>query len=129
MNAKDIMTKDIITVSPTMSVKTLAMTLIKNQISGAPVAAKDGKIIGIVSEADLVAKKGKNVRSIMSQKVISVSETTPVEQIAQLMTAHAVKRLPVMNGESMVGIVSRADIVSAIAQGHHVAIQTPIYDL
>ena len=129
MNAKDIMTKDIITVSPTMSVKTLAMTLIKNQISGAPVAGKNGKIIGVVSEADIVAKKGKDVRSIMSKKVISVSESTPVEQIAQLMTAHSIKRLPVMNGESMVGIVSRADIVSAIAQGHHVAIHTPIYDL
>ncbi len=129
MNAKDIMTKDIITVSPTMSIKTLAMTLIKNQISGAPVATKDGKIVGVVSEADIVAKKGKDVRSIMSKKVISVSESTPVEEIAQLMTAHAIKRLPVMNGESMVGIVSRADIVSAIAQGHHVAIHTPIYDL
>jgi len=129
MTAKDIMTKDIITVSPTMSVKTLAMTLIKNQISGAPVAGKDGKIIGVVSEADIVAKKGKDVRSIMSKKVISVAESTPVEQIAQLMTTHAIKRLPVMNGASIVGIVSRADIVSAIAQGHHVAVHTPIYDL
>ena len=129
MNAKDIMTKDIITVSPTMSVKTLAMTLIKNQISGAPVAGKDGKIVGVVSEADIVAKRGKDVRSIMSKKVIRVTENTPVEQIAQLMTTHAIKRLPVMNGESIVGIVSRADIVSAIAQGHHVAVHTPIYDL
>jgi CBS domain-containing protein len=129
MNAKDIMTRDIITVSPTMKVKDLAMTLIKNQVSGAPVAGKDGKIIGVVSEADIVAKKGKDVRSIMSKKVISVSESTSVEQIAQLMTTHAIKRLPVMNGESIVGIVSRADIVSAIAQGHHVAIHTPIYDL
>ena len=129
MNAKDIMTKDIITVSPTMSVKALAMTLIKNQISGAPVARKDGKIVGVVSEADIVAKKGKDVRSIMSKKVIRVAENTPVEQIAQLMTTHAIKRLPVMNGESIVGIVSRADIVSAIAQGHHVAVHTPIYDL
>lgn len=129
MNAKDIMTKDIITVSPTMSVKALAMALIKNQISGAPVAGKDGKIVGVVSEADIVAKKGKDVRSIMSKKVISVAENTPVEQIAQLMTTHAIKRLPVMNGESIVGIVSRADIVSAIAQGHHVAVHTPIYDL
>ena len=129
MNAKDIMTKDIITVSPTMSVKTLAMTLIKNQISGAPVAGRDGKIVGVVSEADIVAKKGKDVKAIMSKKVISVSESTPVEQIAQLMTTHAIKRLPVMNGESIVGIVSRADIVSAIAQGHHVAVHTPIYDL
>jgi CBS domain-containing protein len=129
MNAKDIMTKDIITVSPTMSVKTLAVTLIKNQISGAPVAGKDGKIVGVVSEADIVAKKGKDVRSIMSKKVISVAENTPVEQIAQLMTTHAIKRLPVMSGASIVGIVSRADIVSAIAQGHHVAVHTPIYDL
>jgi len=129
MYAKDIMTRDIITVSPTMSVKTLAMTLIKNQISGAPVADKGGKIIGVVSEADILAKKGKQVKNIMSKKVISVDETTPVEQIAQLMATHAIKRLPVMNGDSIVGIVSRADIVSAIAQGEHVAVHTPIYDL
>jgi len=129
MNAKDIMTRDIITVSPTMTVKNLAMMLIKNQISGAPVAGKDGKIIGVVSEADILAKKGKQVKNIMSKKVISIEETTPVEQIAQLMTTHAIKRLPVMNGDSLVGIVSRADIISAIAQGEHVAVNTPIYDL
>ena len=62
-----------------MSVKNLAMTLIKNQISGAPVAGKNGKIVGVVSEADIVAKKGKDVKAIMSKKVISVSEETPVE--------------------------------------------------
>ncbi|HSF59219.1 MAG TPA: CBS domain-containing protein [Candidatus Binatia bacterium] len=72
MIAKDIMTRDIITVTPTMTVKNLAMTLIKNQISGAPVSAKDGKIVGVVSEADIVAKKGKDVRAIMSKKIISV---------------------------------------------------------
>jgi CBS domain-containing protein len=129
MNAKDIMTRDIVTVSPTMTVKSLAMTLIKNQISGAPVAGKDGKIIGVVSEADIVAKKGKDVRAIMSKKVISVGADTTVEEIAQLMTTHAIKRLPVMNGGDLIGIVSRADIVSAIALGKHVAIHTPIYDL
>ena len=129
MNAKEIMTRDIITVSPSMKVKDLAMTLIKNQISGAPVANKDGKILGVVSEADIIGKKGKDVRAIMSKKVISVSENATVEEIAQLMTTHAIKRLPVMNGAAIVGIVSRADIVSAIAQGEHVAIHTPIYDL
>jgi len=129
MNAKDIMTRDIVTVSPTMSVRNLAMALIKNQISGAPVAGKNGKILGVVSEADIVSKSGKNVKAIMSKKVISVSEETSVEEIARLMTAHAIKRLPVMKEGAMVGIVSRADIVSAIAQGQHVAIQTPIYDL
>lgn len=129
MQAKDIMTRDIITVSPTMTIKNLAMTLIKNQISGAPVAGKNGKIIGVVSEADIVAKTGKDVKAIMSKKIISVPEDAAVEEIAQLMTTHKIKRVPVMRGENVVGIVSRADIVSAIARGEHVAIHTPIYDL
>jgi CBS domain-containing protein len=129
MNAKNIMTRDIVTVGTTMTVKELAMTLIKNQISGAPVAGKNGKIVGVVSEADIVAKKGKDVKSIMSTKIVSVDEETPVEEIARLMTTHKIKRVPVMRGEEVVGIVSRADIVSAIARGEHVAIHTPVYDL
>jgi CBS domain-containing protein len=129
MFAKDIMTRDVITVSPTATVKNLAMTLIKNQISGAPVAGRNGKIIGVVSEADIVAKKGKDVKTIMSKNIISVTEETAVEDIARLMTTHRIKRLPVMRGQNVVGIVSRADIVSAIALGKHVAIHTPVYDL
>jgi CBS domain-containing protein len=129
MVAKDIMTRDIITVSPATTIKKLAMTLIKNQISGAPVEDKTGKIVGVVSESDIVAKKGKDVKSIMSKKIISVREDTPVEEIARMMTTHHIKRLPVMNGDKVVGIVSRADIVSAIALGKHVALHTPVYDL
>jgi CBS domain-containing protein len=129
MFARDIMTRDIVTVSPTTTVKNLALLLIKNQISGAPVARKDGKIVGVVSQADIVAKTGKVVKSIMSKKVIHVAEDTTVEAIAQLMTTHVVTRLPVMNKNKLVGIVSRADIVGAIARGEHVAVRTPIYDL
>lgn len=129
MFAKDVMTRDIITVSPTTSVRALASLLIKNQISGAPVVDKTGRIVGVVSEADIVAKRGKDVRSIMSKKVIRVSEDTSVEEIAQLMDTHMVKRLPVMNGRNVVGIVSRADIVGAIATGEHIALRTPMYDL
>lgn len=129
MQAKDIMTRDIITVKPGMTTKNLAMMLIKNQISGAPVADKNGKIIGVVSEADLVAKKGKDVKAIMSKNIVSVSEDTPVEEIARLMTTHRIKRVPVMRDGAVVGIVSRADIVSAIARGEHIAIHTPVYDL
>lgn len=129
MQARDIMTRDIITVAPNMTVRNLAQTLIKNQISGAPVAGRNGKILGVVSEADIVAKKGKDVKSIMSKKIISVSEETAVEEIARLMTEQKIKRVPVMRGEEVVGIVSRADIVSAIARGEHVAIHTPVYDL
>lgn len=129
MTAKEIMTRDIISVAPELTVRKLAMTLVKNQISGAPVTGKTGKIVGIVSEADIVAKKGKDVKAIMSKKVISIAEDTPVEEIAQLMTKHKIKRLPVMNGGKVVGIVSRADIVNAIAMGKHVTIPSPVYDL
>ena len=129
MVAKDIMTRDIITVKPKMTVKQLAMLLIKNQISGAPVAAEDGKIIGVVSEADILTKKARQVKGIMSTKVVSVNEETSVEEIARLMTMHKIKRLPVMKGNKIVGIVSRADIVSAIALGKHVALHSPVYDL
>jgi CBS domain-containing protein len=129
MIAKEIMTRDIITVEPTMPVKKLAMTLIKNQISGAPVVGKNGKIVGIVSEMDIVAKKGKDVRAIMSKKVISVAEDTPIEEIAQLMSKNRIQRLPVINRDKIVGIVSRADIVNAIAMGKHVTLASPVYDL
>ena len=111
MIAKDIMTRDLITVAPTMTVKKLAMTLIKNQISGAPVAGKNGK-----------TPDG-------AQALVAFGEETSVEEIAQLMTARKIKRVPVMHGDAIVGIVSRADIVSAIARGEHIAIHTPVYDL
>jgi len=129
MEAKDIMTREVVTVGPSLPVKMLANLLIKNQISGAPVADKKGKIVGVVSETDLIAKKGKQVKTIMSNKVVQITEETPVEEIARLMTAHKIRRLPVMRGKSLVGIVSRADVVGAIARGQHIALQTPTYDL
>jgi CBS domain-containing protein len=129
MVARDIMTRDIITASPELSVKELAMLLIKNQISGVPVADENGKIVGLVSEADIIAKKGKQVQAIMSQQVFTVAEEASVEEIAQLMTRHRIKRVPVMNDGKLVGIVSRADIVNTIAMGENFALHTPVYDL
>jgi tRNA nucleotidyltransferase (CCA-adding enzyme) len=129
MVARDIMTKEVITVKPGASVKELAKLLHKHKISGAPVVDPKGQIVGIVSEADILARKGRQVKSIMSTKVIGITEETPVEEIAAIMTNHKVKRLPVLRGEKIVGVVSRADIVSAIARGKHFALNTPIYDL
>ena len=129
MIAKDIMTRDVITVSPTTTIKNLAKILIQNQISGAPVADKRGKILGVVSKADIVAKRGKQVKAIMSKRVVGITKETPVEEIAALMPTHKVKRLPVMHGEELVGIVSRTDIVGTIALGKHIALHTPPYDL
>lgn len=129
MMASDLMTRDIITVSPNIKVKDLALVFIKNQISGAPVVDKNGKILGIVSEADIVAKRGKDAKALMSKKVISVPLDASVEEIAQLMATHAIKRLPVMDGGKIIGIVSRADIVNAVAMGEHIALHAPVYDL
>ena len=129
MIAKDIMTRDVITVSAATSVKALAKILVQNQISGAPVKDKKGKILGLVSEADIVAKKGKQVKDIMSKTIVGVTDDTPVEEIATIMTTHKIKRVPVMRGEKLVGIVSRSDIVGAVASGKHIALHTPIYDL
>jgi len=123
------MTREVITVRPTMTVKQLAKIFNKNQISGAPVVDKRGNILGIVSEADAVFKKGKQVKAIMSQPAIWVTEETPVERIASLMATHKIKRLLVMRGRKLDGIISRADIVRAIALGQHIALHTPIYDL
>ena len=129
MTAKDIMTRDVVTVSPTLAVKELAKVFLKNRISGAPVVDKKGKIIGVVSGADILAKKGKQVKNIMSRKIIQVREGTAVEEIASLMTHHNIKRVPVMEEGKLLGIVSRADIVRAIAMGKHIALHTPVYDL
>ena len=129
MVAKDIMTKKVITVMPLTTVKNLAKTLSGNNISGVPVVDQKGKVMGIVSEADVVAKSGKQVKGIMSKNVVSVKEETEVEEIARLLAAHRFNRVPVLRQGKLVGIVSRADIIRAIAMGKHIALHTPIYDL
>ncbi len=65
----------------------------------------------------------------MSHHVTSVTEDTPVEEIATVLTANKIKRVLVIRGEKLVGIVSRTDIVRALAMGKHIALHTPIYDL
>lgn len=129
MLAKDIMTRDVITATPRTTVKELARILTKNHISGLPVLDRKGKLLGIVSEADIIAKKGRLARSIMSPHVTSVTEETPVEEIAKVLTVYKIKRVAVSRGETLVGIVSRGDIVRALAMGKHMAMVTPIYDL
>lgn len=129
MLAKDIMTRDVITATPRTTVKELARILTKNHISGLPVLDRKGKLLGIVSEADIIAKKGRLARSIMSPHVTSVTEETPVEEIAKVLTVYKIKRVAVSRGEKLVGIVSRGDIVRALAMGKHMAMVTPIYDL
>jgi CBS domain-containing protein len=129
MTAKDIMTSDVITLSPAATVKEAANLLTRQQISGAPVLDGRGRIVGILSEADIVTKRGRRVKEIMTQMVCSVAEDTSIEEIATAMTARKISRVPVVRGKRLVGIVSRADLVAAVARGIRLSLHSPIYDL
>ena len=121
MIARDIMTHHVYTTTPQATVQEVAQLLSRERISGVPVINPEGKLIGIVTEADIIAKATSNdlrVKDIMSSEVIVVDEETPVSEIAQLLTSKKIKRVPVVYDGRVVGIVSRADIVDAVAQGH-----------
>ena len=98
-----------------------AQLLDEKRISGAPVVDAESKIIGIITEADIISKVNRDglcVADIMSHDVIAISEETPVSEIAALLTERKIKRVPVVYDGKLVGIVSRVDIVHAVAQGH-----------
>ncbi len=121
MIARDIMTSKVCTIRPEASAQEAAQLLSLKRISGLPVVNPDGKIIGIVTEADIISKvnqEGLLVADIMSHEVIAVDEETSVSEIASLLTKRRIKRVPVVQKGKLVGIVSRADIVNAVAQGH-----------
>lgn len=121
MIACDIMTRKVCTISPEASVQEVAQLLYQERISGVPVVNADGKIIGIVTEADIISKasrEGMRVADIMSHEIIAVTEDTPINEIALLLSERKIKRVPVVSGGKLAGIVSRADIIYAVAQGH-----------
>ena len=115
MQARDIMTHEVITITPEVSVQDAARVLADYRISGMPVVDGGERMVGIVTEADIISKEGETVRDIMTQRVVSVQEQTPVDEIALLLTSNRYKRVPVLRGERIVGVVSRADIVRMIA--------------
>ncbi|HLL79172.1 MAG TPA: CBS domain-containing protein [Ktedonobacteraceae bacterium] len=121
MIASDIMTRKVYTIYPEASAQEAAQLLDQHRISGLPVVDHQQRIIGIITEADIISKvnrEGLRVSDIMSCEVISVEEETAVNEIAALLTERKIKRVPVVSEGKLVGIVSRADIVHAVALGH-----------
>jgi CBS domain-containing protein len=121
MIASDIMTRKVCTIRPEASAQEAAQLLDQRRISGAPVVDSNGRLIGIITEADIISKvnrEGLRVGDIMSHEVTVVTEETPVGEIAMLLTERKIKRVPVVTNGKLVGIVSRADIVHAVAEGH-----------
>ena len=142
MKARDVMVSHVITVGPELDVKAVANTLVANGISAVPVVAIDGSIVGIISEGDLMrravsgAKRswwletfssaeqlmaefvkahGRKAKDVMTRQVISVSPDTSLQEIANLLEKHGIKRVPVIENGRLVGIVSRANLVQALA--------------
>jgi CBS domain-containing protein len=115
LTARDIMAREIVTVGSDMLVEDAAKLLAYHNISGMPVEDPDGKVVGIVSEADVIGHIGAIVSDVMTEDVISVGEDATVEEIATLLATHRIKRVPVMTEGTLRGMVSRSDIVRAIA--------------
>ena len=144
MRAHQIMTRPVITVTPETTIVEAANTMLRQHVSGLPVVDATGKLVGIVSEgdfirrseigtqrkrrrwltfilgpgkaaADFVHEHGCKVAEIMTPEPLTITEDTALEEIVQLMEKNNVKRLPVIRGDNIVGIVSRANLLQAVA--------------
>ncbi len=115
MLARDIMTSQVISIPPTSPVQDVADLLAEFHISGVPVVDEEDHLLGLVTEADLISKVGATAADIMSSRVVTANEMTPVDEIAQILTSNRYKRVPVVREDRVVGIVSRADIVRMMA--------------
>ena len=127
MNAyvKDIMTTGVVTVRPDTPHQTVAAMLRQHRVSGFPVADDDGKVVGVVTETDLVAlvagRRHRRHRAaeqatagdLMSHPAVTVGPDDPVKTAARLMRKQRLQRLPVVDRDGrLAGIVSRSDVLS-----------------
>lgn len=146
MKAKDVMTEDVVSVREDASVESIARLLLQRRISAVPVTDAGGRPVGIVSEGDLmrrpesgtrrrpswwlellqgsdehaaeyVKSHGLVARDVMTPDPLTVSENAPLEKVASLLELRQIKRVPVVRGGKIVGIVSRADLLHALVAG------------
>jgi CBS domain-containing protein len=144
MRAHQIMTRNVITVRPDSSIVDAAKLMLEHHVSGLPVLDKDGALVGIVSEGDFlrrseigtqrkrprwlqylmspgraanefVHQSGRKVDEIMAREPVTVTEDAQLEELVSLMEKHDIKRLPVMRDDRLVGIVTRANLLQAVA--------------
>jgi CBS domain-containing protein len=144
MRAHHIMTQHVISIDADASIVDAAKMMLRYHISGLPVIGASGKLIGIVSEgdfirraeigteakrgrwlkflfgtgriaADFVHAHGRKVGEIMTPNPLTVTEDTPLDKIVRIMESSGVKRLPVLRGDRLVGIVTRSDFLATVA--------------
>ena len=116
MKVGEIMTPNVISVSEDATSREVAQVLDRHRISGLPVCDDAGHMVGLISEFDLIAKPDAHTAGeAMTRDVISVMEDTSVDEVRYLLVHRRIKRVPVLRGQKLVGIVSRADLVREIA--------------
>lgn len=115
MKAREIMTTNVVSVRDDHTIEDAARLLARHHISGLPVVNREGALIGLVTEYDLISRSGAHVADIMSRSVISISPDTEAEAISHLLASQHIRRVPVLERGQVVGIVSRSDLVRQIA--------------
>jgi CBS domain-containing protein len=144
MRAHQIMTRSVITVTPETSIVDAANLMLQRHVSGLPVVDAAGKLVGVVSEGDFIRRSeigtgrkrgrwlrfilgpgksasdfvhehGHKVGEVMTKSPLTITEDTALAEIVALMEKNNVKRLPVVQGDRVVGIVSRANLLQAVA--------------
>jgi CBS domain-containing protein len=144
MKAKDVMTSPVVSVEPDTPVLQAVRIMLQRHISGLPVVDKDGRLVGIVTEGDLLRRAetgtqrrrprwleylvgpgrladeytrshGRKIEEIMTAEPLTVTEDASLDEVVKLMEKHRIKRLPVMRGNRLAGIVSRANLLHALA--------------
>lgn len=119
MSVKEIMTKDVVTVQSATPVREVADLLNERNVSGVPVVDDKGRVLGVVSELDVVSRRGATAADIMSKQVISVTEDTDVDEVLHLFLNQRIRRVPVLSdGQHLAGIVSRSDLVRPASISH-----------
>lgn len=129
---EDYMTKEVVFANLTESLQSAAAKMAERDI-GSIVIVQEGKPIGIVTERDFVrrvAALGKDSRTltvadIMSTPLVTVGPECDVNSAAKIMTDNNIKRLPVVEGERLVGIITSFDIAKVMAEEAHPLLQTP----
>lgn len=144
LRAKDVMSHPVITVRPDIPIPEIAKILTEHRISGVPVVDDQGRLVGIVTEADLLLKEagpgglpklafflparskevqeqlrryeGKVAADMMTQEVITATEETPLRELAALMARNQINRIPILRDDQVVGIVSRNDVLKAFTR-------------